>query len=70
MDAADRCAGIFVGRGGDGAGVQNDEFGFRSARRTLESAIFELPLDGRTVGLGRAATEILDVKAGHTSIVP
>ena len=61
MDAADGGAGILIGGGGDGAGIEHDSSA-SVARRAFESPLFELALDSGAVGLGGAAAEILDVK--------
>jgi hypothetical protein len=65
MDGADRAAGLRIGRGGDGAGIHDDDIGRRSERREMESARAQLTLDGGGIGLRGAATELFDEKCGH-----
>ena len=68
-NAANGSAGVLVGRGCDRAGVQNDDLRVRGRRGAFESAVGKLPLDCRAVGLSGAAAKILDVKAGHGSML-
>src|SRR5437762_13516287 len=69
MNAADRGTSILIRSGGNGAGVQNHELGIGGAGCALEPTIFELTLERGAISLCRPATEILDVKTGHRSIV-
>jgi len=65
MDPADRGAGVAIGFGGNGAGVQDDEFGVLSRVGFDETAGGELGLERRAIGLSGSAAEILYVKASH-----
>jgi len=69
VDAADGGAGIVIGGGGDGAGVEHDEFGAGDGGSAVESLLLELALDRGAVGLGGAASEILDVESSHGTSV-
>ena len=65
MDAADGGASVLIGCAGDGAGIENDEFGLFRRRCAMQSAIAELAFQGRAVGLSGAATEVFNVETGH-----
>jgi len=65
VDFADGVAGLRVGGGGDGAGVDDDEFGVLRGGRGSTAAVEELALDGGAVGVGGAAAELFDVEGGH-----
>src|ERR1700752_2060173 len=69
VDAADGGAGIVIGGGGDGAGIEHDEFGAGGGGRARESLLLKLALDRGAVGLGGAASEILDVESCHGTSV-
>jgi len=68
-DAAEGGAGVLFGGSGDGAGVQNNDFRGSRAVGAVEAAVAELLLYSGSVGLGGAAAEIFDVKAGHRTIL-
>jgi hypothetical protein len=68
LDAADGGAGILIGGVCDSAGIQDYEVGFVGCCAG-EAAGFELAFEGGAVGLGGAASEILDVVGGHGTIV-
>ena len=68
-NATDAGARVMVGRGGDGAGIEHDNVGVLGTRRPLQSALTQLALYSRTVGLGRATAKILYVKACHSNMV-
>ncbi len=69
LDAAEGGAGFLLGGGGHGAGIQNNDFRGGGAAGAVEAAVAELLFDGGAVGLGSAAAEIFDVKAGHRTIL-
>src|ERR1022692_1640751 len=69
MNAADGCTRILVGRGGDGAGVQDDDFRLDGRGGALQSAGEQLALDSGAIGLGRAASEVLDMIGRHQAII-
>lgn len=69
VDAADGSSGIVVGGSSDRASIQDDDFGAGGASVTLEAALLELALDGGAIGLGGAASEILDIESCHGSSV-
>jgi len=69
LDAANGGAGILIGGSGNGAGVQDDDFGLVRSARALEAAIEQLTLNGRAVGLGRAAPEVLHMIRRHRLII-
>jgi hypothetical protein len=58
-------ASLGVGRGRDGAGVDDDDVGggWRGDRRT--TTVEQLTLDGSAIGLRGAATELFDEEARH-----
>src|ERR1035441_3899421 len=59
MNAADGSPRILIGRCGDGAGIQDNDFGLDGGRGALQSAGQQLALDGGAIGLGRAASEVI-----------
>src|SRR5260221_6306423 len=65
VDFANGIAGLRVGGGCDGAGVDDDELGGLRRSRGCAAAVQELALDGSAVGLGGAAGELFDVESGH-----
>ena len=69
MYATDGGANVLIGRGGDRAGVQDDDFGFARRACTRQPAIEQLPLDGRPVRLGRTASEVLHEIRCHIDII-
>ena len=69
MNAADGGTRVLIGRRGDGAGVQDDDFGFCGGGGALQPAVEQLALDGGAIGLGRAASEVLDMISRHKAII-
>ena len=69
VNAADGRARVLVGRRGHSARVQDDHFGFAGTVGALQSMLQQLPFDGRTVGLGRTASEVLHVIRCHNAII-
>lgn len=69
MNAANGGAGVLVGGGGYGAGVEDSDSGIGRLVGALQSALLKLTLDGRAVRLGGAASEILHVESSHASIL-
>ncbi len=67
VDFSDGVAGLRVGGGSDGAGVDDDEFGVVRRSRDCAAAIEELAFDSGAIGLGGATSELFDVKGGHCS---
>ena len=65
VDFADGVASLCVCGGGDGAGVDDDEFGVLRRRCSGAAAVEELALDGGAVGLCGAAAELFDVERRH-----
>jgi len=65
VNTADRGPRVLIGRSGYRAGVEDDDFGFARAIGAQQSALEQLALDGRAVGLGRAASEILYMVRRH-----
>src|SRR5882724_7814540 len=65
VDFADGVAGLCVCGGGDGAGVDDDEFGVLRRRCSGAAPVEELALDGGAVGLCGAAAELFDVERRH-----
>ena len=68
-DAANSGAGVLFSGGSYCAGIKDYVISSSRGAGTVQSPIPELPLDGRPVGLGGAATEIFYVKAGHAHIL-
>lgn len=62
--AADGGAGILIGRCCHRASIENHDVGFGCGRFD-QASLFELAFERSAVGLGRAASEILHVIAGH-----
>ena len=69
MDAPDGCTGVLIGGGRDRAGVQDDDFGLGGSFGTLQSAVAELALDCRAIGLSSAAAKVLYIERAHRTIV-
>jgi hypothetical protein len=69
MNSANRGAGRRIRRIGDGAGVQHYQFGVLRRLGPNQASSAKLMLDGEAVRLGGAASEVLDVKAGHEFIL-
>ena len=70
MDAADGSAGVPIGGRGYRASVENDDLGFAGRASAQQTALEQLPLDGRAVRLCSAASEVLDVVGCHVLIIP
>lgn len=66
VDLANGVAGLGVGRRGNGASVDDDEFGVGGGRRGRASTVAELALDGGAVSLSGAAAELFNVEGRHT----
>ncbi len=58
-------AGLGVGGGRDGAGVDDDDVGGCRGEGGDTTAVEQLALEGRAIGLRGAATELLDEEARH-----
>ena len=69
MDAADGGTRVLIGRCGNSAGIQDDDFGFHGGRPPLHPAAEQLALDGSAIGLGRTASEVLDMISRHERII-
>ena len=69
MDAADSGAGVLVGRGRYGAGVEDYQPCFRCFPGAFQSVFPQLALDGSAVRLGSTASEIRHVESRHISIL-
>ena len=69
MNAADGCTRILIGRCGDGAGIQDDDFRLDGRGGAFQSAGEQLALDSGAIGLGRAASEVLDMIGRHQAII-
>lgn len=69
MDAADGCTSVAIGSISDGAGIEDNEFGFGRSGGSSQSTLFELAFDRGAVGLGGTASEVLDVESCHESSV-
>jgi len=69
MNAADRGAGILVGGGGYGAGVEDNDSGLGGFVGAVQALLPELALDGCAVRLGGAASEIFHVEGSQASIL-
>ena len=65
VEFADGVAGLRVGGGGDGAGVEDDDVGDGRVRGKGKALLAELALDGGAVGLRGAAAELLDKESAH-----
>jgi hypothetical protein len=69
MDATDGCTGVLIGGGRYGTGVQHHDFGLGGSFGTFQSAVTELALDGRAIGLSSAAAKVLYIESSHRTIV-
>ena len=65
VDFADGVASLSVGGSGDGTGVEDYDFGGGGVSRRGKAEIAELAFEGGAVGMGGAATELVDVEGGH-----
>src|SRR5260221_4896898 len=65
MDPADSGAGILVGGGSDGAGVEHDNVRFEGRIGWGKALCRKLALQGGPVSLGGPATEVLHKKSRH-----
>jgi hypothetical protein len=59
MDAADRGAGIGIGRGGDSAGIEHNQRSFIDRCGRQQAALGEAALNGSAIGLRGPTPEIL-----------
>jgi len=62
-------AGLGVGRGGDGAGVDDDDVGDGGCDGGSAAAVEQLALEGGTIRLCGAATELFDEESGHVRLL-
>src|SRR5438045_1496609 len=62
---ANGVAGLCVGGGGDGAGVEDNDVGSCGRGGGGETAVKQLALDGGTIGLRGAAAELFDEESRH-----
>ena len=69
MNAAYGSTRVLIGRRGDGAGIQDDDFGFDGSAGALQSTAKQLALDSGAIGLGRAASEVLNMISRHQGII-
>ena len=69
MNTANSGARVLVRGSGDGAGIEDDNFGVGGHARPLPSFFPKLTLDSGPVGLGCTTAKILDIEAGHASIL-
>jgi hypothetical protein len=67
LNTADDLADVLVGGGGDGTGVEDDEGRVIRAGSRGKAFAGEAGFKGGAVGLGGAATEILDEKAAQST---
>jgi len=70
VNFANGVSGLRVGRGGDGAGVENHDVGRRRIGRERAALFAQLAFDGRAIRLGGAAAELLDKKGAHWKKTP
>ena len=70
MNAAYGGAGILVGGGSYGAGVEHDESGRGGLVGALQAPFQQLAFDGGAVGLGGPAAEICYVESCHVLLAP
>ncbi len=69
VNAANGGAYVLVGRSRDRARVQDDDLGVLRRPGGMPTALRELALDGGAVGLGCAATEVLNEIRRHGVII-
>jgi hypothetical protein len=69
MHFADGITRLRVGSSGYGARIYDHDVGTACLRDLRAAALEQLTLQCCTVGLGSAATELLDVKSGHLGSV-
>ncbi len=69
MDAANGGTRVLIRRRRDGTGVQNHDLSAIWRMSRLQSALDELAFNGGAIGLGGAATKILDVETSHAYIL-
>ena len=67
--AANCRARVLIGSGGDGAGIEDNDFGLRGGIGTRQATIAKLAFQRRAVGLGRTAAEVLHIKGRHKAII-
>ena len=65
VDFANGVAGLSVGGGSDGAGIQDNDVGRRAIGRGGTTLVAQLALDGGAVGLRGAAAKLFDIESGH-----
>ena len=65
VDFADGVAGLGIGSGGDGAGVEHDHVGSVGLCGRGAALFAQLTFNGGAIGLGGATAELLDVERGH-----
>ena len=65
VNLADGIAGLSVGGGRDGAGIEDDDVGRRAIGRDGAALIAQLALNGGAIGLRGAAAELFNVEGGH-----
>src|SRR6516164_1563312 len=66
MNTPDGGASVLIGGSGDGAGIQYHNFGLARRSGTGQSAVDQLALNRCAIGLGGAASEVLDKIGRHT----
>ena len=69
MNAADGGAGVLIGGGGYGAGVEDNDSGLGRLVCALQPSLLKLTLDGGAVRLGGAASEVFYVESRQASIL-
>ncbi len=69
VNAANGGTRVLIGGGGHRACVQDNHFGLDGSAGALHAAVEQLALDGRAIGLGRAASEVLHMISGHSVII-
>jgi hypothetical protein len=69
VNAPDGCAGVLIGGGSYGAGVQDNDLGLGRSFGAFQSAVAELAFDRGAIGLGSAAAKVLYIESAHRTIV-
>lgn len=69
MELTDSIAGLGVGSGSDGAGVEDDDVSGFDGTGQGAATLEELAFDGVAVGLSGAASELFDEEGAHEGIV-
>ena len=62
-------ASVLIGRGSHRTGVKNDDIGFGGGVYASQTGVCKLAFNGRSVCLGGAASEVLDVVTPHGVII-